>query len=66
MGCAGKLVLSWGSAVGGSAADSEIFAAPGRPTTVLLTNIVRFGGTRQITAAQRAAFRPTYGTGTPR
>jgi len=26
---AGKLVLSWGSAVAGSAADSEIFAAPG-------------------------------------
>jgi hypothetical protein len=25
---AGKLVLSWGSAVGGSAADSEIFAPP--------------------------------------
>jgi hypothetical protein len=25
---AGKLVLSWDSAVGGSAADSEIFAAP--------------------------------------
>ena len=28
-----------------------------RPTTALLTDIVRYGGTRQITAAQRAAFR---------
>ena len=33
------------------------YDAPGRPTTALLTDIVRFGGTRQITAAQRAAFR---------
>jgi hypothetical protein len=33
------------------------YGVPGRPTTVLLTDIVRFGGTRQITAAQRAAFR---------
>ena len=31
------------------------YGAPGRPTTALLTDIVRFGGTRQITAAQRAA-----------
>jgi hypothetical protein len=33
------------------------YGVPGRPTSVLLTDIVRFGGTRQITAAQRAAFR---------
>jgi hypothetical protein len=33
------------------------YGAPSRPTTVLLTSIVRSGGTRQITAAQRAAFR---------
>jgi hypothetical protein len=33
------------------------YGVPGRPTTVLLTDIVRYGGTRQITAAQRAAFR---------
>jgi hypothetical protein len=36
---------------------SGVYGAPGRPTTVLLTDIVRYGGTRQITAAQRAAFR---------
>jgi hypothetical protein len=33
------------------------YGALGRPTTALLTDIVRYGGTRQITAAQRAAFR---------
>jgi hypothetical protein len=33
------------------------YGALRRPTTALLTNIVRYGGTRQITAAQRAAFR---------
>ena len=33
------------------------YGVPGRPTTMLLTDIVRFGGTRKITAAQRAAFR---------
>ena len=33
------------------------YGVPGRPTTDLLTDIVRFGGTPQITAAQRAAFR---------
>jgi hypothetical protein len=33
------------------------YGVPGRPTSVLLTDIVRYGGTRQITAAQRAAFR---------
>jgi hypothetical protein len=33
------------------------YGAPGRPTTVLLTHIVRYGGTRQVTAAQRIAFR---------
>ena len=38
-------------------ADRLAYGAPGRPTTVLLTDIVRYGGTRQITTAQRAAFR---------
>jgi hypothetical protein len=33
------------------------YGAQRRPTTALLTDIVRYGGTRQITAAQRAAFR---------
>jgi hypothetical protein len=33
------------------------YGAPGRPTTALLTDIEHYGGTRQITAAQRAAFR---------
>jgi hypothetical protein len=33
------------------------YGGRGRPTTMLLTDIVRFGGTRRITAAQRAAFR---------
>jgi hypothetical protein len=33
------------------------YGALRRPTTALLTDIVRYGGTRQITAAQRAAFR---------
>ncbi len=33
------------------------YGGPGRPTTILLTGIVRHGGNRQITAAQRAAFR---------
>jgi hypothetical protein len=33
------------------------YGAPSRPSTALLTNIGRYGGTRQITAAQRAAFR---------
>jgi hypothetical protein len=32
------------------------YGAPIRPTIALLTDIVRYGGTRQITAAQRAAF----------
>jgi hypothetical protein len=33
------------------------YGGRGRPTTMLLTSIVRFGGSRRITAAQRAAFR---------
>jgi hypothetical protein len=33
------------------------YGNPGRPTTMLLTDIVRHGGSRQITAAQRTAFR---------
>ena len=33
------------------------YGGRGRPTTMLLTDIVRHGGSRHITAAQRAAFR---------
>jgi hypothetical protein len=33
------------------------YGAQRRPAIALLTDIVRYGGTRQITAAQRAAFR---------
>ncbi|MGH3283417.1 MAG: hypothetical protein ACRDPD_01810 [Streptosporangiaceae bacterium] len=33
------------------------YGAPDLPTTVLLTGIARYGGTRQVNAAQRAAFR---------
>jgi hypothetical protein len=33
------------------------YGVPGRPTTLLLTDIVSFGGTPRITAVQRAAFR---------
>jgi hypothetical protein len=33
------------------------YGAPSRPTVDLLTDIEHYGGNRQITAAQRAAFR---------